>query len=103
MTVIQNAITIAREAGIIIIAAADNNGKDSLIYSAAHKDVVAVPATDHSDSKASFSSFGAFVNLAAHSVCVYSADLGGSYCYASGTSMACLHVGGIAALLDNMF
>lgn len=67
----------AYEAGVLIVAAAGNSGNrggnnDTVIYPAKFDSVIAVAATDDSDSRATFSSTGPAVELAAPGVAVYS-------------------------------
>lgn len=62
--------------------------------------VVAVAATDNSDTLAFFSNFGATtVHLGAPGVDILSTTLNGTYSYFSGTSMATPHVSGAALLV----
>lgn len=101
----------AYNAGILIIASAGNSGgdgsKDTVGYPAKYDSVVAVAATDSSDARASFSSVGAEVEIAAPGVSIPStvptsnakySDPSG-YKSLSGTSMACPHASGTAALV----
>ena len=100
---LREAVTYARDQNVLVIAGAGNTGLPSPLYPAAYDDVIAVSATDSNDNIAAFSSYGSWIDLAAPGVDVYSTVLGNGYAYKSGTSMACPHVTGVAALVWSVF
>ena len=105
---IESWINAAYDAGILLVGAAGNDGNpggsgDSVIYPARYENVIAVAATDSSDNRASWSSTGPAVELAAPGVSIYSTYLDNGYAAMSGTSMACPHVTGTAALVWNAY
>jgi len=90
--------------GVFLVAAAGNSGNadgtgDSVEYPARYDSVIAVAATDTSNNRAYFSSTGPALDFAAPGVYIQSDKLGGGIISASGTSMSCPHVSGVAALL----
>ncbi|MGA1820070.1 MAG: S8 family peptidase [Thermoplasmatota archaeon] len=92
------AIQAAYDAGIVIIAAAGNDGSQ-VDYPAAYSTVVAVSATDSSDSLPYWSNYGSQIEVSAPGVYIPSTWNDGYYNTISGTSMACPHVSGVAALV----
>jgi subtilisin family serine protease len=102
-TAVQQAFDNSYAAGLLHVASAGNSGSgtDTVGYPAKFSSVIAVAATDQSDNRASFSSTGPKVELAAPGVSILSTYLNGQYASASGTSMASPHVAGIAALVLN--
>jgi subtilisin len=88
--------------GLLLIAAAGNTGTTSspgVGVPAKFGNVVAVSAIDSANTIASFSSRGPEVELCAPGVQVLSTVPGGGYGKMSGTSMACPHVSGAAAVV----
>jgi subtilisin family serine protease/fibronectin type 3 domain-containing protein len=107
---LYDAITAARDADHVIVAAAGNGnsmgiGQDNdttLFYPASYDldNIVAVAAHDAGNALGSFSNYGhTTVDLAAPGVSILSTMPGGSYGMNNGTSMAAPHVAGVLALV----
>jgi subtilisin family serine protease len=103
--ILASAVQWASEAGVLVCAAAGNEGSDEPFYPAAYEfpNVMAVGSTTQSGEKAPTSNYGDWVDVSAPGVQIWSTCVGGGYCYKSGTSMAAPHVAGLAALLFSRF
>lgn len=94
------AVRYARSKGAVVVAAAGNEARNGnpRIYPAAYRGVIAVGATTRADRRASFSSFGNWVDVSAPGIGILSTSPGG-YSSLDGTSFSSPFVAGVAGLL----
>jgi len=97
-----DAVDYAWNKGVIIIAAAGNEGNDSPIYPAYYENSLAVASIKENDTFAPLSNYGEWVDVAAPGFKIYSTLPDDSYDYKTGTSFATPYVSGLAALLFNV-
>jgi serine protease len=116
------AYRLARDAGVIVVAAAGNDSSNQLFAPAAYDGVVSVSATNISRQLASYSNYGTTIDVAApggdsgdlngdgffDGVLSTSADDSGgnivfNYRFAAGTSMASPHMAGVVALMKSVY
>ena len=96
--VLNQGVQYAWSRGVVLVAAAGNQGSSAPFYPAWLPNVMAVSATDQNDAIAWFSNVGPDIAVAAPGVDVLSTYPGG-YQSLSGTSMAAPHVSAVAGLI----
>lgn len=94
---LRHAIQDAYNAGILIVAAAGNNG--TIEYPAAYDEVVAVGAVNSKGERSEGSAMGAELELMAPGEQILSTGAFGGVSVSEGTSMAAPHVVGVASIL----
>lgn len=87
--------------GVVIFAAGNDN--IAMGAPAEYEAVIAVGSVASDGSKSTFSNYGDWVDVCAPGTNIYSTIPGSKYGNMSGTSMACPHVSGVAALLVSYF
>lgn len=106
----QDAIKYAHEKGVVIIAAAGNENRNSASFPARYPQVISVSATDSIGEKAPYSNFGAGVDISApggsETGKIIQETITGenkqpTFVGFQGTSMAAPHVAGVAALIKS--
>lgn len=116
---IQDAINMARSAGVTVVAAAGNDATSAAFYPAAGTGVIGVSAVDYAGELSYYSNYGTYVDLSAPGGNTRAdLNLDGypdgilstlavgltypssfNYAYYQGTSMAAPHVAGVIALM----
>ncbi len=97
---LSQALQIAREKGVLLIAAAGNDGpKSAPLYPGADRNVMAVTATDENDRLFDGANQGKYVTVAAPGVDILVPGPEGAVQVTTGTSVATANVSGVAALL----
>jgi len=100
MPYLHQAVQDAVEAGVVVVAAAGNQGTASPMCPAAWPEVVAVSSVDADLALAWDSSYGPHIDFAAPGDMVLGGcGSGDNYCYKRGTSMAAPHVAGAFGML----
>lgn len=99
----QQAVKYATSKGLLVVAAAGNDGTSVLSYPAAYEDVVAVSSHSQSRLASDFSNYGTYIDLSAPGELVPSvtpsySPLTSPVVLSSGTSMSAPHVSAAAGL-----
>ena len=98
----QKVVDDAYKAGIAVFVSAGNDGGSNMCYPAAYNHVICIGAVDMGNQRASFSNYGAWVDLSAPGVSIWSTGNDGGFEMMSGTSQACpVAVGEAAVILSS--
>lgn len=99
--IVRNAIAYANERGVLIFAAAGNNGTQELSYPASNTGVIAVGAVDAMGNHLDFSNSGTSVAISAPGYGVNAAWSGDEFASVSGTSFSTpIVAGAVAAIMS---
>ncbi|MEV5965468.1 S8 family serine peptidase [Kribbella sp. NPDC051952] len=106
--VLHDAVIRAANRGVVVVAAAGNDGSDVVQYPAAYPEVIAVGATNAGGVLTDFSSYGDWVDIAAPGWDILSTGVRSMtpsgyepYWYCTGTSCSSPIVAGVAAMVKN--
>lgn len=99
---LHDAVKYAYDRDVLLVAASGNDNTERPGYPAAYPEVMAVGATNPDMTRAEYSNFGDYIDVAAPGTNIASTYPGNQYAALSGTSMASPHVAAMAGLIRSL-
>jgi len=99
-TVLQQAVNYALSQGVVVVAAAGNDGTGQISYPAAYPGVVAVGAIDATGTRATFSDFGPQLTVVAPGVGLNAVTTNGTMSFSGTSASSPLVAGAVAGLMS---
>jgi len=99
---LERGVARLEELGLVLVAAAGNEGSDVRRYPAAYPSVVGVGALDRAGRPFAAGNHGPWVELWAPGVEILSTVPGNAFAFGDGTSLAAAHVTGVLAVLTSV-
>lgn len=99
----QAAVDLAKSRGILVVAAAGNDGVENVAYPARYDSVIAVSALTQQKTLADFSNYGAQIDFTAPGKSIISTYINNSHALMDGTSQAAPYIAGLYALMKEKY
>lgn len=99
---LQAAVAYAQSKGVLMIAAAGNDGKNMYVYPGYYKGVIGVGSTNFSDRRSPFSNYGKAARTSAPGEALITLYPGGNYAGVWGTSFSAALVTGAVSLMKTL-
>ena len=96
------AVQYALDNGVIVVAAAGNNGQEALMYPAGYPGVLAVSSLDDNDRLSYFSNYGEYIEVSCIGERVACVGIGGAQQEVSGTSISSAYISGTLANIKGL-
>lgn len=96
---LRDVMRFAHARGVVLVASAGNSATDTPHYPSGFSETISVGATNRNDQLASFSNYGATIDVVAPGLEIWTTAMGGRYNQFAGTSASAPFVAALAGLL----